>query len=150
MNIKFTLFGLASLILFGSVSAQISLSPAQITTAQINTNATTSTNWNPNLLGTCAATCVPLNIPNPNSNPKGGGNDQTNNGNGTIATIYTMSACGLNYVLGEVKTGKRYSPAAANQPVAISITGIPLCKSILKPIYMLGDPEMGLPLVLPW
>ncbi len=144
MNIKFTLFGLASLILFGSVSAQISLSPAQITTAQINTNATTSTNWNPNLLGTCAATCVPLNIPNPNSNPKGGGNDQTNNGNGTIATIYTMSACGLNYVLGEVKTGKRYSPAAANQPVAISITGIPLCKSILKAYLYVGGSGNGL------
>src|ERR1043165_8001269 len=108
MRITSVILGIAMCSIFGTSSAQVM-------------------NQNPNLLGTCAATCTPLNILNPTltANPKGGGNNQTNNGNGTIATIYQNTPCGLNYVLGEVKTGKRYSPAAANQPVSINIAGIP-------------------------
>ncbi len=133
MKIKFTLFVSALLILFGSTKAQINLNPTQVA------------NWNPSMLGTCSATCVAINIPNPNSsNPKGGGNNQINNGNGTNATTYFASACGLNYVLGEVKTGKRYFPAAANQPVAIAIAGIPPCKTILKAFLYVGGSGNGI------
>ncbi len=113
--------------------------------AQINLNPTQAANWNPNMLGTCQATCMALNIPNPNStNPKGGGNDQINNGNGTVATIYTMTACGLNYVLGEVKTGKRYFPPGGNQPVTMNIAGLPVCKQILKAYLYIGGSGNGL------
>ncbi|MCC7017835.1 MAG: hypothetical protein IT564_11600, partial [Rhodospirillales bacterium] len=140
MNIKSTLLGLIFTLVCCSATAQI------LNTTQLSYDNPTQVAIPNNPLGTCAATCVPLNIPNPTltSNPKGGGNNQTMNGNGTIATSYFASACGLNYVLGSVKTGKRYTPAAANQPVAISIAGIPACKTILKAFLYVGGSGNGI------
>ncbi len=138
MRITSAFLGIA-MLLFGTAYAQV-VNP------NFNTTQTSVQNQNPNLLGTCAATCTPLNIINPTltPSPKGGGNNQINNGNGTIATIYQNSACGLSYVLGEVKTGKRYSPAAANQPVTINITGIPPCYQIQKAYLYTGGSGNGL------
>lgn len=110
----------------------------------MNLNPAQAANWNPNLLGTPSANCMATHAPANPSNPKGGGNNQVQNGNGTIATSYTMTACGLNYVLGEVKTGKRYFPAAANQPVAMPIAGLPVCKQILKAYLYVGGSGNGL------
>jgi gliding motility-associated-like protein len=133
MKIKSTLFVSGLLLLFGFAKAQIILNPTQVA------------NWNPNMLGTPSANCMAAHVPTANStNPKGGGNEQVQNGNGTIATIYTMTACGLNYVLGEVKTGKRYFPAAANQPVSMAIAGIPVCKQILRAYLYVGGSGNGM------
>lgn len=54
------------------------------------------------------------------------------NGNATIATSYTNTACGLNYTSGSVKLGRRGSINGVIQPAAISIAGIPNCATILK------------------
>ncbi|MCZ8286589.1 MAG: hypothetical protein O9353_14150, partial [Bacteroidia bacterium] len=54
------------------------------------------------------------------------------NGNATLGTTYTNTACGLNYTSGSVKLGKRGTIGGVTQPAAISITGIPNCATILK------------------
>jgi len=54
------------------------------------------------------------------------------NGNATIATSYTNTACGLNYTSGSVKLGRRGSINGVIQPAAITIAGIPNCATILK------------------
>jgi gliding motility-associated-like protein len=139
MRITSIFLGIAMCSFFGT-------STAQVASPNFNATPTSVQSQNPNLLGTCAATCTPLNILNPTLtvNPKGGGNNQINNGNGTIATIYQNSACGLSYVLGEVKTGKRYSPAAANQPVSMNISGIPACFQIQKAYLYIGGSGNGI------
>ncbi len=98
--------------------------------------------WNPNKLGTSQATCAPVNQNSPN--PKGPGNDQINNGNGTIATSYTATACGLNYTMAKVRLGKRFFPAGVNQPAAITITGIPVCRQILRAYLYTGGSGNGI------
>src|SRR5438045_2701176 len=62
-------------------------------------------------------------------------NDQKNsnpspqNGNGSVATTYTVTACGINYVLGSVVIEQRTNGVVASpppglvQPAAISIAG---------------------------
>ncbi len=54
------------------------------------------------------------------------------NGNATLGTSYTNTACGLNYTSGSVKLGRRGSINGVIQPAAITIAGIPNCATILK------------------
>lgn len=96
---------------------------------------------NPYLPGTTCATC----IVNNNSSPKGGGNNNTiMNGNGVIATNYVNTQCGLGYVHGRVKLGKRGSIAGVNQPAPITITGLPPCFQILKAYLYCGGSGNGI------
>jgi len=96
---------------------------------------------NPYLPGTTCATC----IVNNNSNPRGGGNNNTiMNGNGVIATSYVNTDCGLGYVHGRVKLGKRGSIAGVNQPAPITITGLPPCFQILKAYLYCGGSGNGI------
>ncbi len=68
-------------------------------------------------------------------NPKGGNNNnQINNGNGTIATIYTRTVCGLGWTQGKVKLGKR-GIGGVNQPATIAIAGIP-AGAIIEKAYL--------------
>jgi gliding motility-associated-like protein len=54
-------------------------------------------------------------------------------GNQANVTSYTVTACGLNYVYGSVKLGKRWSSPGVTQPAPITISGLPTgCTSILK------------------
>ncbi len=58
------------------------------------------------------------------------------NGNGTIATSYTNSACGLDFTQASVRLHKRgvsMTPSVGvNQPATITIGGIPPCATIVK------------------
>lgn len=54
------------------------------------------------------------------------------NGNATLGTTYTNTACGLNYTSGSVKLGRRGTIGGVIQPAAITIAGIPNCATILK------------------
>jgi gliding motility-associated-like protein len=64
------------------------------------------------------------------------GNDpsaKTMDGNQSNVTSYTASACGLNYVFGSVKIGKRGSIGGVTQPAPIIISGIPAgCANVIK------------------
>ena len=94
---------------------------------------------NPYMPGTTCPTCVVTS----NTNPKGG-NNTTMNGNGTIATSYVASGCGLNYVMGKVKLGKRLPAPGVNQPAAISIAGLPPCFVGLKAFLYCGGSGNGI------
>lgn len=58
------------------------------------------------------------------------------NGNGTISTSYTNTACGLNFTQASVRLNQRlFSIAPATgmvQPATFSISGIPSCATIIK------------------
>jgi gliding motility-associated-like protein len=96
---------------------------------------------NPYLPGTTCATC----IVNSNNNPKGGDpNASTFNGNGFIANSYVATACGLNYTIGKVKLGKRLPQPGANQPAAISISGMPTCFIVLRAYLYVGGSGNGI------
>jgi gliding motility-associated-like protein len=97
--------------------------------------------------GTVCSTCITNSNANSNNlpgngnqnassgNPKGGNNNnQINNGNGTIATIYTRTVCGLGYTQGKVKLGKR-GIGGVNQPATIVIAGIP-AGAIIEKAYL--------------
>jgi gliding motility-associated-like protein len=60
-------------------------------------------------------------------------------GNQADVTSYTATACGLNYVYGSVKLGKRWSSPGVTQPAGITISGLPTgCNTILK-AFLYGD-----------
>lgn len=63
----------------------------------------------------------------------GSGNGSVMNGNEAIATSYTLSACGLNYVQASTpifgRSGNNYTPAII-QPFSLNISGIPACAVI--------------------
>lgn len=65
----------------------------------------------------------------------------TFNGNQTIATSYTKSACGLNYTsAGNVlyaRTGNNFTLGIA-QPASFSVSGIPVCGIIEKAFLYVG------------
>ncbi|HEU4717376.1 MAG TPA: T9SS type A sorting domain-containing protein [Bacteroidia bacterium] len=52
-------------------------------------------------------------------------------GNDTLNNEYTNSACGLNYSLGTVRLGQRFSPVGLPQPAGIAVN-IPPCATVLK------------------
>jgi gliding motility-associated-like protein len=66
--------------------------------------------------------------------PKLPNNAEINNGNGFIATSYTLTKCGLNYAAAANPLYKRgFSfQVGLNQPAAFNITGIPACVTIEK------------------
>ncbi|MBA2611478.1 MAG: gliding motility-associated C-terminal domain-containing protein [Bacteroidetes bacterium] len=95
---------------------------------------------NPYMPGTTCSTCLATNI----NKPKGNNNNTIMNGNGNIVNSYMATACGLNYVLGQVKLGKRIPSPGPNQPCAISISGLPPCNVILKAFLYTGGSGNGL------
>ncbi|MCX8080860.1 MAG: gliding motility-associated C-terminal domain-containing protein, partial [Bacteroidia bacterium] len=63
------------------------------------------------------------------------GNASLANGNGTIATSYTYSACGLDFTYHSAALHKRsftFGVSPINQPYSFPITGIPPCAIIEK------------------
>lgn len=64
------------------------------------------------------------------------GNEKIMNGNGTIATSYTQTACGLNFTQASVRLNQRLfsiSPQTGMlQPATFSIMGLPSCATIHK------------------
>ena len=46
---------------------------------------------------------------------------------GSFTNGYTNTQCGLNYAIGGVKLNRRSKQPGVNQPVGISISGIPPC-----------------------
>ncbi len=99
---------------------------------------------NPYMPGTTCSTCLANFTNYNNNNPKGGGNNSVMNGSGSIGNSYMATACGLNYTMGKVKLGKRFSPAGVNQPAGITISGIPPCAVILKAFLYTGGSGNGL------
>ncbi|MGZ4037339.1 MAG: T9SS type A sorting domain-containing protein, partial [Bacteroidia bacterium] len=73
--------------------------------------------------GTPCKNCNVAERNNPNS---------TQNGNQTLSTSYTASACGLNYTQGSVRLGQRPMVNGVIQPAPIVISGLPPCYTILK------------------
>jgi gliding motility-associated-like protein len=86
----------------------------------------------------CAAT--------PN-NEKGGSTNTVQNGNGTIATSYTVTQCGLGFTAGSVRLNRRsfsFTPAQGlAQPAPIVISGIPPCYTIVKAFLYVGGSGNG-------
>lgn len=78
--------------------------------------------------------------PNPISaapiNNSKGGSKTVFNGNEAIATSYTATACGLNYVSASLNLNQRNFPngigVGALQPASFSVSGIPTCGKIFK------------------
>ncbi|MBP7808060.1 MAG: T9SS type A sorting domain-containing protein [Bacteroidia bacterium] len=72
---------------------------------------------------------------------------QIANGNGTITTSYTTSACGLNFTQASVRLNQRVfsiSPATGVvQPATYSISGIPSCAVIVKAFLYVGVSGVG-------
>ncbi len=53
-------------------------------------------------------------------------------GNGSMSNVYTLSACGLNYITATHRLGQRFSPVGDPQPAAFVISGIPACVNVTK------------------
>ncbi|MBK6522992.1 MAG: hypothetical protein IPG08_12040 [Sphingobacteriaceae bacterium] len=68
------------------------------------------------------------------TNPKATTNAKVNNGNGVIATSYTLTKCGLNFTYASNPLYKRpFSfQIGVNQPAAFTISGLPTCVVIEK------------------
>jgi hypothetical protein len=71
------------------------------------------------------------------------------NGNGTIATSYTSSACGLNFTQASVRLNARNftalaPPTGSAQPATFSISGIPSCAVIQKAFLYAGVSGNGI------
>ena len=66
------------------------------------------------------------------------------NGTNTIATSYTVTACGLDFVTTSVRLCKRGgSPAGVNQPATFAISGIPSCAVIVNAFFYTGGSGSG-------
>ncbi len=79
------------------------------------------------ILGTPCTDC-----PAPSISLQKGGDNSVQNGNQSLATSYTTTACGLNYVTGSVVLGKRGSIGGVTQPANVVISGLPACFTIVK------------------
>jgi gliding motility-associated-like protein len=75
------------------------------------------------------------NIPNQNDPAS-----KISNGNGIIATSYTLTKCGLNYVYASNPLYKRpfQFQVGVTQPAAFTISGLPACKVIEKAFLYCG------------
>lgn len=62
----------------------------------------------------------------------GGPTVQPQNGNDTLNTIYSNTACGLNYSLTSVRLGQRFAPIGLAQPAPMNVTAVPSCGTVLK------------------
>jgi gliding motility-associated-like protein len=80
------------------------------------------------------------------SNEKGGQNS-VQNGNGNIATSYTVTQCGLGFTAGSVRLNQRSfsctPPKGSVQPAPIVISGIPACRTIVKAFLYVGGSGNG-------
>ncbi len=74
------------------------------------------------------------------SNPANGNAAKTFNGNGTIATSYTLTKCGLNFTYASNPLYKRpfQFQVGVTQPAAFNISGIPTCAVIEKAFLYAG------------
>ncbi|MBP7808061.1 MAG: gliding motility-associated C-terminal domain-containing protein [Bacteroidia bacterium] len=84
---------------------------------------------------------------NPQSNQKGNPN-QVQNGNGTIATSYTTTACGLGFTTASVRLNRRSFggmtvPLGVLQPANMVVSGIPSCFTIVKAFLYVGGSGNG-------
>ncbi len=100
--------------------------------------------------GTHCQNCVWATPPTPtvSSNPKGNSNNSVMNGNGTLATSYTQTACGLGYTQVSARLNKRsfgFTPATGTtQPCPLVVTGIPAGAIIQAAfLYSGGSGNMG-------
>jgi gliding motility-associated-like protein len=66
------------------------------------------------------------------------GNQQPQNGNGTLGVIYNQMRCGLNYTSASQRLGKRFTPAGVTQPAPFPISGIPAC-AIIERAYLWAE-----------
>lgn len=76
------------------------------------------------------------------------GNPNTiQNGNGNIATSYTVTQCGLGFTAGSVRLNQRSfsftPPKGTAQPAPIVISGIPPCYSVVKAFLYVGGSGNG-------
>jgi gliding motility-associated-like protein len=80
------------------------------------------------------------------SNQKGNPNT-IQNGNGTIATSYTTTACGLGFTTATVRLNRRsfsFTPAqGVLQPANMVVSGIPPCFTIVKAFLYVGGSGNG-------
>lgn len=53
------------------------------------------------------------------------------NGNDTLTTTYSMTACGLNYTMTTQRLGQRFIPVGVPQPAPYQVS-IPQCATVLK------------------
>ncbi len=105
-------------------------------------NAQTNSTWLPGTKCT-SNSCFPV-----NSVGKGSGNS-VQNGNGSVATTYTQTACGLNWTSASVRLHKRAFTGMAvqtgvNQPATMSISGLPACFQIQKAFLYCGGSGNGI------
>ena len=61
-----------------------------------------------------------------------GPNVQPQNGNDTLNTIYSNTACGLNYSLTSVRLGQRFVPVGLPQPAPMNVSTLPSCGTVLQ------------------
>lgn len=78
---------------------------------------------------------------------KKGGIQSVSNATADIATSYTISACGLNYVQASIQLNQRTFSVAPlpgqPQPATFSISGIPSCAPIVKAFLYVGTMGNG-------
>ncbi len=90
--------------------------------------------------------CTDCATPSQGSTQKGGSNT-VQNGNGTIATSYTVSQCGLGFTTASVRLNRRsfsFTPAqGVLQPATMTISGIPPCRTIVKAFLYVGGSGNG-------
>ncbi|MBK7668017.1 MAG: gliding motility-associated C-terminal domain-containing protein [Sphingobacteriaceae bacterium] len=76
-----------------------------------------------------------------------GGSNTVQNGNGTIATSYTVTQCGLGFTTASVRLNRRsfsFTPAqGVLQPATMAISGIPACRTIVKAFLYVGGSGNG-------
>jgi gliding motility-associated-like protein len=101
---------------------------------------------NQHIPGTDCNNCVWSVPPPPPTSPgKPNSNLSVFNGNNTIATSYTQTACGLNYTQASHPLYQRGFSFALGilQPAAYAISGIPPCATILKAFLYVGTSGNG-------
>lgn len=63
---------------------------------------------------------------------QGGPVVQPLNGNDTLATTYSNTACGLNYSLTTVRLGQRFVPVGLPQPAPMNVNTLPSCATVVQ------------------
>ncbi len=91
--------------------------------------------------------CVGCPVDNSSSNQKGNPNT-IQNGNGSLATTYTVSACGLNFTQATRRLNQRAFTGMTTQkgvlqPATFAISGIPACFTIVKAFLYVGGSGNG-------
>jgi gliding motility-associated-like protein len=96
-----------------------------------------SQNSNAPVLGICPITTQ-------SNTPKLGDGLSVLNGTNTNQTSYTVSACGLDYVVSSRRLCQRGgAPVGTAQPAVYIVTGIPPCATIVKAFFYTGGSGSG-------